>query len=234
MGKENLNELKRSTKILLSLIFALLLGAIIYVCNSVAENATFYGNDFSQYRQIYVPEHSETACAIVDHSAVRDVCIYEECYITYRWKNSLEDVDLNLLKQDFNYAFLQWTLAENFDKDLIEVAEDEHANFEIEFVRIDGPGGVAGYTFLPTCGRSTLPMYFDAEEPYSFGSDTSGVNFRALGLHEGGHGIGLQHSQSLDRAIKEGPTEDVMDPIFDSRKQTLTQNDINRLNKIYE
>ncbi len=106
-------------------------------------------------------------------------------------------------------AFDLWESVANIDFQFT-ATDATNVDIRLGWDTIDGSNGIVGQAvtyFTPRTGydgNSFSEIRFDNAENWAAGSDTSGIDFFAVAIHEIGHTLGLEHS--TDRASIMYPT----------------------------
>lgn len=140
--------------------------------------------------------------------------------LTWKFVNYTLDIPQNEISDSFEKGFGVWSSCTplNFQ----EVMENEQADIEITFDRIDGQSNVLAQTWFPPEGK----MEFDDSEAWSWKLPIGRglVDLTTVVAHEAGHLIGLEHSQVQGAQ---------MAPVYAGPKRFLEQDDIRRAQQLY-
>ncbi|KAF9595888.1 hypothetical protein IFM89_005374 [Coptis chinensis] len=154
---------------------------------------------------------------------------YTQANLTYRFRSSVEVIDLQTLRPVIAQAFAKWEFVIPFT--FSEAQESQtHWNITIGFHKLDhgdrhafdGPGGVLAHAFEPTVGW----FHYDADENWSPNPNTNQIDLESIAVHEIGHVLGLQHS-----AIPEAVMYGLFSP--GEQKRELHSDDILGIRTLY-
>lgn len=108
------------------------------------------------------------------------------------------------------------------------LAEDsDAADIRFGWENIDGPRGILGQTNLPSSGGlENVTIMLDADEEWFLGGDapSNKIDFSSTAIHEIGHAIGIDHSQSNQALMNAAYSRTIFD---------LQSNDIDAATAIY-
>ncbi|MDC1172655.1 matrixin family metalloprotease, partial [Alphaproteobacteria bacterium] len=100
-------------------------------------------------------------------------------------------------REEVTESFAAWE--NNADIRFQLVPDSAGVDIRLAWENIDGSGGVLGQTTVPSFGAlSGVIVSFDADEDWFLGGDSppDKIDFSATVIHEIGHAIGINHSET--------------------------------------
>jgi uncharacterized protein YraI len=170
-----------------------------------------------------------TADGAVDNYTL--VAKWEHNPVTYGFYNCPSRADCGLAHQAVREAIEAWDAAAGITLNEIEGEGDIYIGWfsgdHGDGYPFDGPGGILGHAFFPVSWLGSLAgdIHFDDDETWVFDPPTAPLeaHLRTVALHEGGHALGLGHSEDPNAVMWEEY----------KGMRTLTEDDIAGVQALY-
>lgn len=151
-----------------------------------------------------------------------------QTHLTYKFRSSVEVVDVETLRPLISRAFARWAAVSQFT--FAEAKDGTESELEIGFHRLEhgdgfsfnGTGFALAHAFNPPIGL----FHYDADERWSTNPNGDEFDLESVAVHEIGHLLGLGHSEFTDAIMYSGISTGV-------KKTALTQDDILGIRTLY-